>query len=67
MRTRHRHRSEEITFDLKVKGVIQQSYGHPATGSFEYTRPNVMGSVAQTSQCPLHARFLDPVFPLFPT
>lgn len=59
MRVRHRHRSEEITFSVKVAGAIQGSYGVPMISE---TRVFSLGFQCLTSQVPLHARFLERVF-----
>lgn len=62
MRTRHRHHSEEITFAVKVAKNIQRSYGRPImVNQVVETRVFETGFQSLTSQCPLHARFLDPV------
>jgi hypothetical protein len=61
MRTRHRHRSEEITFSAKVAGVLQRSYGIPLAPGIDSTRVFETAFQSLTSQYPLHARFLETV------
>jgi hypothetical protein len=56
MRTRHRHRSHEITFDLRLKGDIQNYYGSPDVSA---TRVITAAFTCLTSQAPVAARFLD--------
>ena len=56
MRTRHRHRSHEITFDLLVKNDIQAYSGSDVVGA---NRPLIAAFTCLTSQYPIAARFLE--------
>jgi hypothetical protein len=57
-----RSQSWEKTFDLKVKNVIQVTYGHIPTALADYTRPVTTAFTCLTSQYPVPARFLDRLF-----
>lgn len=59
MRTRHRNRSQEITFDFRVKRDIQLSTGGTGAAAVRNARQAMAASMCQTSQAPLFARFLE--------
>jgi hypothetical protein len=66
MRVRHRLRSEEITFSVKVEKSIQGSYGQFGALGIKNTRVFSTAFQCLTSEVPLHARFLDPPAPPAP-
>lgn len=59
MRTRHRHRSQEIVFRAKVNDAIQKSYGGTGSTAVNNGAPITAAFTCLTSQCPLAARFLE--------
>jgi len=54
-----RRQSQEITFDLLVKNVIQTTYGHLPTAEINFTRPVTSAFTCLGSQYPVPARFLE--------
>jgi hypothetical protein len=61
MRTRHRHRSQEIAFNAKVSESIQKNYGGTGTPAVLLGRSITAAFTCLGSQAPLHARFLDKI------
>jgi len=59
MRTRQRHHSREITFDLSVKNSVQLSYGGTGNTAVLAGRQIQTAFQSLTSTYPIPARFLD--------
>jgi len=59
MRTRQRHRSQEITFRAKVQEAIQLYTGGTGTAAVLNNRPATAAMHCLGSQRPLPARFLE--------
>jgi hypothetical protein len=59
MRTRHRNRSQEITFNLKVQTDIQLAAGGTGAAAVRNGRQATAAFSCMTSQSPLFARFLE--------
>jgi len=54
MNTRRRHKSQQITLNLRIQHVIQHAYGHGGE-----TRGATAAFTAETSAAPLFARFVE--------